>query len=107
LHALDYPREKILELFSRLPDFDSKIAEYQIDFAKKKEYTPHSCQTLKSLNLCMAQKYKDEICIEGYFSKKLDSNRPLTHPLFYFQIKQYRKSVKPKENMIIKRNENE
>jgi len=107
LHALDYPRENILELFSRLPDFDSKVAEYQIDFAKKKEYTPHSCQTLKSLNLCMAQKYKDEICLEGYFSKKLDSKRPLTHPLFYFQLKQYRKSVKSKENKTIKPNENE
>ncbi len=107
LHALDYPRENILELFSRLPDFDSKIAEYQIDFAKKKEYTPHSCQTLKSLNLCMAQKYKDEICLEGYYSKKLDTKRVLSHPLFYFQFKQFKKSFKPKENMSIERNKNE
>lgn len=97
LHALNFPRENIIELFKRLPDFDSKIAEYQIDFAKKKEYSPHSCQTLKSLTLCMAQKYKDEICLEGYFSKKLDAKRPLSHPLFYVQLKQYRKSNQQKE----------
>ncbi|MFW9951974.1 MAG: hypothetical protein ACFFKA_17790, partial [Candidatus Thorarchaeota archaeon] len=107
LHALDYPREKIIELFSRLPDFDSKIAEYQIDFAKKKDYTPHSCQTLKSLNLCMAQKYKDEICLEGYFSKKIESKRPLTHPLFYVQLKQYRKSIIRKENTSISQDKND
>jgi DNA primase large subunit len=98
LHAIEYPRENILELFSRLPDFDSKIAEYQIDFAKKKEYTPHSCKTLKSLNLCMAQKYRDNICLNGYYSKKLETQRALTHPLFYVKIKQYRKvNIKKKE----------
>jgi DNA primase large subunit len=90
LHALEYPLEKIIDLFSVLPDFDRDKTEYQVKFAKRKEYSPHSCSKLKSLNLCKAEKYKDELCLEGYYSKKKDKERKIQHPLFYIQIKQYR-----------------
>ena len=46
----------------------------------------------------MAMKYKDELCLEGYFSKKLDSQKKIQHPLFYVQLKQYRKH-RPKEEV--------
>ncbi len=92
LHALKYNNEKIISIFSTLPDFNREITLYQVEFAKKKGYTPHSCETLKSLNLCMATKYKDEICINGYYSKKKDENVSIRHPMFYVQLKQFRSS---------------
>ncbi|MHA1106163.1 MAG: hypothetical protein ACTSPN_10670 [Promethearchaeota archaeon] len=96
LHSLEIPIDEIVNLFAKLPDFDRKKTEYQVKFAKKKGYSPHSCSTLKSYSLCMAKKYKDKLCLDGYYSKKLDSQRKIQHPLFYVQLKQYRKH-KPKE----------
>lgn len=98
LHALNYPTENIIDIFSNLPDFDRKKTKYQVEFAKKKEYTPHSCSTLKSLNICKANESKDGICLKGYYSKKLDTQKKLSHPLFYIQLKQYRNSMKNKAN---------
>ncbi|MBY9017519.1 MAG: hypothetical protein KGD66_01695 [Candidatus Lokiarchaeota archaeon] len=101
LHSLEIPIDEIVNLFAKLPDFDRKKTEYQVEFAKKKGYSPHSCSTLKSYSLCMAMKYKDKLCLEGYHSKKLDSQRKIQHPLFYVQFKQYRKH-KPKEEVKTK-----
>jgi len=101
LHSLEIPIDEIVNLFAKLPDFDRKKTEYQVEFAKKKEYSPHSCSTLKSYSLCMATKYKDKLCLEGYYSKKLDSQKKIQHPLFYVQFKQYRKH-KPKEGVKTK-----
>ncbi len=102
LHALKYNHDKIISIFSTLPDFNREITSYQVEFAKKKGYTPHSCETLKSLNLCMATKYKDEICINGYYSKKKDENVSIRHPMFYVQLKQFRsnKPTPANENKI-------
>jgi len=94
LHALNYPVEKIIAIFTTMPDFDKEKTTYQVNFAKKKGYTPHKCNTLKSLNLCMAIKYKDEICLKGYYSKKVETQKKITHPLFYVQLKQFRISKK-------------
>ena len=101
LHSLEIPIDEIVNLFAKLPDFNRKKTEYQVEFAKKKEYSPHSCSTLKSYSLCMATKYKDKLCLEGYYSKKLDSQKKIQHPLFYVQFKQYRKH-KPKEGVKTK-----
>jgi DNA primase large subunit len=92
LLALDYPVEKIVDLFSTLPDFDREKTSYQVNFAKKKQYTPYKCLTLKSLNLCMAMSYKDELCLEGYGSIEPSERKKLAHPLAYTHIKQYRAS---------------
>lgn len=94
LHALNYPVDKIIDIFSTMPDFNRNKTTYQVNFAKKKGYTPHKCTNLKSFNLCMAAKYKDEICLEGYYSKKLDTKKKIKHPLFYVQLKQFRASRK-------------
>ena len=90
LLVLDYPVEKIVDVFSTLPDFDRDKTNYQVEHAKKKKYTPHQCSTLQSLNLCMKEKYKDELCQEGYGSKDLAERKKLKHPLSYPRIKQYR-----------------
>lgn len=94
LNSFNYPEDKIVNIFSTLPDFNRGKTAYQVRFAKKKGYIPYSCQSLKSYNLCMAKKYKDKLCLEGYFSKKYDTQKEIKHPLSYVRIKQYRMSNK-------------
>ena len=45
-----------------------------------------------------AKKYKDKLCLEGYFSKKYDTQKEIKHPLSYVRIKQYRMSNKQKNS---------
>ena len=97
LHSLEVPIDEIVSLFAKLPDFDRKKTEYQVEFAKKKEYLPHSCSTLKSYSLCRANQYKDELCLDGYYSKKLESQKKIQHPLHYIRIMQYRKNNSKEE----------
>ncbi len=49
--------EDILDLFRNAPDFNERIARYQIEHiaglrGSRKKYMPYSCSTLKSLGLC-------------------------------------------------------
>ena len=90
LLSLDYPVDKIVDIFSTLPDFNREKTTYQVNFAKKKNYIPYQCSTLLSFNLCMAAKYKDELCLEGYGSVDPTERKKLKHPLAYIRIKQYR-----------------
>jgi DNA primase large subunit len=96
LNALKYPEEEIINLFSSLPDFNRDKTGYQVRYAIKKGYTPYSCKTLKSYNLCTAKKYKDKLCLKGYFSKKYDIQKKISHPLFYVQFTQFVSAVKRK-----------
>ncbi|MFX1312736.1 MAG: hypothetical protein ACFFHD_09005 [Promethearchaeota archaeon] len=107
LNALNYPEEKIINVFSTLPDFDKEKTRYQVRYAMKKGYTPYSCQSLKSMNLCMANQYNDELCKDGYYSKELNERKKLAHPLSYTRIKQYRASrlKNHKEEKLQKENE--
>ncbi|MFX0020637.1 MAG: hypothetical protein ACFFB1_11965 [Promethearchaeota archaeon] len=105
LNALSYPLDEIIDIFSTLPDFNRDKTKYQVEFAKKKGYVPHSCQTLKSLNLCMASKYKDDLCLKGYTSKKDKEQKKISHPLFYLQFKQYPKEKKDKNSQSKQKHE--
>ena len=87
LLALNYPVEKVVDVFSTLPDFNREKTNYQVEYAKKKKYTPYQCSTLQSISLCMKEKYKDKLCQEGY--GKSSEKKKLKHPLFYVQTKQY------------------
>lgn len=107
LHALNFPNNTIIDIFKGLPDFDMKKTEYQVEFAKRKGYTPHSCNTLKSLNLCKAAKYKDPLCIKGYLSKKYNEQRAIKHPLFYVQYHQFRRTVMKNKQTIPNKKEND
>jgi len=89
LNALKYPEEEIINLFSNLPDFNRSKTGYQVRYAIKKGYTPYSCKTLKTYSSCMAKKYKDDLCINGYFSRKLNVQKQIAHPLFYVQYTQF------------------
>jgi DNA primase large subunit len=96
LNALKYPEDEIINLFSSLPDFDRDKTGYQVRYAIKKGYTPYSCKSLKTYSLCMAKKYNDVLCLNGYFSKKYDVQKKISHPLFYVQFKQFVSAVKKK-----------
>ena len=50
--------DAILELFKRSPDFNEKIARYQIEHiaglrGSKKKYLPYNCTTMRSLGICV------------------------------------------------------
>jgi DNA primase large subunit len=107
LNALKYPEEDIINLFASLPDFDRDKTGYQVRYAIKKGYIPYSCKTLKSYNLCMAKKYKDKLCLEGYFSKKYDEQRKISHPLFYVQFTQFVSAMKKKYEESNQKQKNE
>jgi len=94
LLALNYPVEEIVKIFSYLPDFDKEKTTYQVNFAKNKEYVPHACETLKSLDLCMAKKYDDPICIDGYYIKKRNEYKKINHPLSYVRRRRFIEKVK-------------
>ena len=69
LHALKIPINEIVDLFAKLPDFDRKKTEYQVEFAKKKGYVPHSCPTLKSYNLCMQKNLRMSYVLMDFIQK--------------------------------------
>ncbi|MFW9900823.1 MAG: hypothetical protein ACFFDY_06005 [Candidatus Thorarchaeota archaeon] len=94
LNSLKYPEEKIINVFSTLPDFNEEKTAYQVKYAIKKGYTPYSCNSLKSYNLCFAKAYNDKLCLEGYFSKLQNEQKIISHPLRYIEVKQYRNSKK-------------
>ena len=96
LLALNYSVDSIINIFSTIPDFDKKRTTYQVEYAHKKGYTPYKCKSLKTLNLCMAEKYKDELCLEGYGSKDPNERKKISHPLAYIRVKQYRSKFKKK-----------
>ncbi|MFX1500664.1 MAG: hypothetical protein ACFFDH_06830, partial [Promethearchaeota archaeon] len=96
LNSLEYPQDKIVNVFSTLPDFDEEKTRYQVKYAMKKGYTPYSCKSLKSYNLCFAKEYDDELCLKGYFSRLQDTQKEISHPLKYIEVKQYRDSKKLK-----------
>ena len=89
LIAVNYQVDTIINLFSSMPDFNREKTAYQVNYAKKKMYTPYKCSTLKSFNLCMAKQYKDKLCLEGFLSRKLNEQKFITHPLFYVKFNQY------------------
>lgn len=101
LNSLKYPIDLIINIFKTLPDFDDKIARYQIEFAIKKGYSPHSCAKLETLGICQKDHkiFGDEICREGFYSKKQDKIIKISHPLFFTSVKESRSlwEIKKKE----------
>jgi len=89
LHALKYPLDKMINIFKRLPDFDEKIARYQIEFAIKKGYVPHGCAKLETLGMCQKdhKNFGEKLCQEGFYSKKQARIIKISHPIFFMKIK--------------------
>jgi len=53
LFNVGYNYDEILNLFKNLPNFDEKIAGYQIKKIIEKKYSVPNCDTLKSNGLCV------------------------------------------------------
>lgn len=90
LLALNVPIEDVVKFFSTMPDFDQEKTTYQVNFAKRKGYKVYLCETLKSLDLCRANKDKEKICTEGYYSKTQEKQRKIRSPLQYVHVRQHR-----------------
>lgn len=72
---------KIVELFSTLPDFKEQLTRYQVEHISGattgKRYSPPSCDTMKTHGLCYQP---EEIC------------KKIKHPLSYYELRRVRKS---------------
>lgn len=82
LHMIGLSNEEILQFNKSSPDFDEKIARYQIDHItgtiSTTEYSPQSCKTMVSLGLCVN---KDLLCSKilhplGYYDAKNEKKKP-------------------------------
>ncbi len=78
LRALGWDVDRVVELFSILPDFNERITRYQVEHifglrGSRTVYAPPSCATLKRGNLCYAG--GDPICGK------------VKHPLQYVRVK--------------------
>jgi|GEM_PF-5219759 len=72
LFALKMDFEKILEIYSKAADYNEKIARYQLE--KIKNYSPPTCNTLKSMGICDAESCGEyNSPIEYYFRQRKKS----------------------------------
>jgi DNA primase large subunit len=72
-----YSKEEILALFVERPDFNEKIARYQIEHiagerGSRTKYKPPSCQTMRSLGLCVED---GRLCPRG-IKNPIDFRKP-------------------------------
>jgi|Deesub1362A_J573_1020465.scaffolds.fasta_scaffold00033_165 DNA primase large subunit len=75
LLSIGWDRGKILDLFRNLPDFDEKLASYQIEHIAGSTgtvYTPPSCKTMETYGNCAG---RDKLCIK------------VKHPLSYYRVR--------------------
>ena len=52
LNAVGMPQRQILEIFKKSPNYDEKIASYQIKRIAEQNYAPASCAKIKTYGLC-------------------------------------------------------
>jgi DNA primase large subunit len=88
--------EETVDLFRTSPDFDEKIARYQVEYAagsagKGKKYSMYSCAKLKTFQICRAtdNQFGELLCANG-FTKKDGTNFPVKNPardyIFWKQV---------------------
>jgi DNA primase large subunit len=78
--------EETVDIFRTSPDFDEKIARYQVEFVsgasgKGKKYAMYSCAKMKTLHLCKAEdpQFGEKLCSKG--AKKKDGTiLPIKNP---------------------------
>ena len=54
LMAIGLEDEKIIDIYSNLPDFNERITKYQVEHARKKMYSVPSCATVTTWGFCCA-----------------------------------------------------
>lgn len=80
LIAIQMPRDQIMNVFRKAPNFDERVAGYHIDrMSRGKKYTPASCSTMRSYALCIQN---GELCPN------------IKNPLQYYRRKLYSGSAR-------------
>lgn len=70
LHTIGMPSEQIEEIFSRAPNYNPDMTEYQVNHILLHEYAPPSCLTMKTHGVCTN---KTSLC------------EKTSHPLIYYR----------------------
>lgn len=52
LNSIGMQKQQILELFKKAPNYNERIASYQINRIARQNYTPPSCEKIRSYGLC-------------------------------------------------------
>jgi hypothetical protein len=52
LNSIGMPKARVLELFKKSPNFNERIASYQLDRIAKQDYSPPGCDKIRSYGLC-------------------------------------------------------
>ncbi len=79
LNRVGMPKEQIILAFKKSPDFNEKIALYQINRIVKQNYTPASCDKIRSQGYCPSPSCN------------------VRHPLSYYRRQLRKVSAKPKQ----------
>ncbi len=53
MNAIGMPKESIVQLFSRTPNWNERVSRYQVEGLLQKKYTPANCDTMQSYALCV------------------------------------------------------
>ncbi len=94
LNQIGFEKQKILEIFKTVPDYDSRMTEYQIKHITgekgKTVYSVPKCSTIELYGLCVKDKYKENLCMKEW----------MTHPLLYYRYKKRSKGSPGPENSL-------
>lgn len=112
---INYSVEETVDVFRTVPDFDEKIARYNVEFSrgingKGKKYSVYNCQKLKSERICKAGHpvFGDEICSKGVMKKgeKYHIKSPLEF-LFWKRVELRRKNRDKRRRQAVKKQKGE
>jgi DNA primase large subunit len=70
LNAVGMPEKQILAVFKKSPDFNEKIASYQIRRIVGQKYAPASCEKIKSYGFCSNVECREKHPL-GYYRREL------------------------------------
>ncbi|MGC8496791.1 MAG: hypothetical protein ACP5NL_02145 [Thermoplasmata archaeon] len=87
LNQIGMGKDEIMQLFTKAPDFDEKLTEYQVSHIigerSGKEYSTPKCKTMESYGLCVKYEVNDRLCLQDF----------LTHPVLYYKIKKKKNNL--------------
>jgi len=72
LNGIGMKEEEIMKILMPTPDFDDRVAKYQVEHIIGKEYSAPSCDTMRTYSLCFEP---DNLCAK------------IKHPIQYYEYK--------------------
>jgi DNA primase large subunit len=87
LNQIGMSKDEIMQLFTKAPDFNEKLTEYQVSHiigeSSGKEYSAPKCKTMELYSLCVKYEVNDRLCFQNF----------LTHPILYYKIKKKKNNL--------------